>query len=245
MPRYQPLHSYSFPYALDRFADYQTILQFNSLLAQSGDPYLSTGQAGEAFGGGVVPDNQVLSKRLLIKETHCFQEMANVLRRLPEASLIGVVRNPVATIASWVNNPGEFRPEWSALEQWRDATLKNAEHPGNMFGFESWKKCLRELAELKKEFPDRVVVVKYEDLLKHRSRLFGKLYDFLGLADKNLGQERLQETSTYSSSHDHSVFRTQPRHGHGTLQPEIVQQIEREMGNVRNYTAAFGLSTMG
>ena len=235
LPRYQPLHSYSFrPFFSSEGSEFDAE-RFLSLLADSEDPYLNCGLSGHFF-GGISKAERGDKPRLLIKEVHFLKECLRLATVRKDLLLVFVIRDPVEVIESWWNTASEFQPHWSIYDEWRDAENMNSVGSGNNFGFSRWKVAAQAILEFAAAFPDRVTIVTYDQLLNHPYRSFGKLLAFLGVDDTSPSFERLDFVGEGIEHTPYSVFRAVDEPTHWRSLPQIiVHQIREEVENLEEY----------
>src|SRR5699024_9417707 len=175
--RFQPNFAYSFPLTLSANSNHESINQFNHSLWHSDDPFVCDRLSISGKQKSGFPKNN--PHHLVWKETH-FLYLARTLLQHSNAKVVGLVRSPLATIASWINIPREFDPSWSVNEQWRTATLKNQGRTSHYFGFDKWVEAAQLFESLQVEYPDRFYLVRYEDLLQHPMEAVDSLFNFVG-----------------------------------------------------------------
>jgi hypothetical protein len=144
---------------------------------------------------------------LFMKETRHLDVAAAFHLQVPESFTLGLIRCPLAVLASWRNAPKEFRPGWDFEAEWRTAPKKNSEQFGNVFGFEAWKRTTRLLLDLQRQSPGRVRIVEYRDLLKDPPQSFRSIFEWLGLDFEPQTEKFLCATSSRSIEGQDSVYR--------------------------------------
>lgn len=95
--------------------------------------------------------------------------------------VIGVVRNPMAVINSWLKAPTEFEPEWDPLAEWRYAPKKNQGRMEEFFGFEKWKEVATMFTALERDRPRDFILLRYENLVAGAEAEIERLFSSLGL----------------------------------------------------------------
>lgn len=99
------------------------------------------------------------TKTHLISKTPDTRGLAWAPVFFPNAKIIFLVRNPVATIESGRKSFG-----WTYSQ-----------------GIHTWKASARRIINMSKKFPDQTTLVKYEDLIEHKEDTVNKILDFLNL----------------------------------------------------------------
>src|SRR6185312_12877245 len=103
------------------------------------------------------------------------------LMSIPRFRGVGIVRNPLDVLASWVRAPREFRPEWRLADEWRRAPSKNQGRVEEFYGYEQWKAAARLFERLQAETPGRFRVVSYQSLVVDPLGETQRLFAFAGL----------------------------------------------------------------
>jgi len=103
------------------------------------------------------------------------------LDTIDDVKVIGIVRNPLAVINSWLSSPREFKEAWDPMEEWRFAAQKNAGKPEEYNGFEKWKEIAVMFLWLEEKFPENFYLIRYEDLVENAIDEVKKVFTFVGL----------------------------------------------------------------
>src|SRR5690606_6469057 len=162
--RYQPLFSYAFKGRVGAHSSRQEFLDLFADLATTEDDFvLQRGKA--ALAGYQMSFPKAEPTHLVYKEVRYHGVLERMLDEVSEARLVAIVRDPRDVIGSWLKAPREFQPGWNIANEWRDALSKNAGKEENWYGFSRWKELARLFDSLAGRHPDRVLVVRYEELL--------------------------------------------------------------------------------
>jgi hypothetical protein len=207
--RFQPLFSYRFKGELTSHSSHRDIEHFfRELYRVEDDEFiLQTTQRAR----GVHPahfEKNPDSGVLVMKEVRYHYLIETLLREVQDIKIVGIVRHPCGAINSWLKTPREFKPEWNAAMEWRDAQSKNQGRLEEYFGFEKWKELARLFLRFKQTFPDAFYLINYEELVENPMAETEKLFNFVGLP------MHCQVTAFIQSSHasevddPDSVFRT-------------------------------------
>ncbi len=167
----------------------------------------------------------------VFKEVMYLYMIPRFLRNLPEMKVIFLVRNPFGVLKSWYNAPKEFYPEWNIEEEWRFAQSKNWFLPERYYGFHRWQESIILASELEKEFPERVYVLRYEDLNANPVKYTKKLFEFSGLAWQLQTKDFILQSRHETEEDPYSVFRNPNDHKHllRELPDSIKKKISQEM----------------
>ncbi len=171
---------------------------------------------------------------LVFKHVRYHHLIAALLERDPQVRFITVVRDPRATINSFLNS-AEFDPAWSRADQWRSASKKNQDRSEEFYGYERWKEAARQFMTAEKKFPDRVRLVCYRELLGDTESAIRNLFEFSELEFGEATRNFLVDSQTRSSG-DYGVYRqkTDDLGWLGQLEENIVEAIESDLKSVKN-----------
>jgi hypothetical protein len=203
--RYQPLFSYAFKGRLGPNSSFSEIRDFFLQIADTDDKFVNRVEAKKK---GLVPDfDKSEGKAIIYKEVRYHHILKNLLATDPEVKVIGLIRNPISTIYSWLNAPKEFKSSWDPLEEWRYAPRKNQGRPEEFNGYEKWKEVAFLFLDLKKSYQERFFLVTYEALNENPKEVASKLFAFIGLPWAEQTGPFLKESTSRPSSEPYGVFR--------------------------------------
>lgn len=226
--RFQPLFSYAFKGRITRDSEPERIRQFFADILESDDDFLLQ---TEARNTGRLPYfvKDASPSVVAYKEVRYHDILPNLLRMCTPLRVVVIVRDPLATIASWLNAPREFRADlgWSRLDEWRYAIKKNLNRPEEYNGFERWKEATSMFLYLASAFSDRVKLVRYDQLLESPCEITKELLDFIGVPWCEQTRQFLKESSSIASKDSYSVFRCNHTDDSwkSSLETEIVEAI--------------------
>lgn len=206
--RYQPLFSYAFKGFLNKSSSKIEIDRFFKQIKNSEDAFINQ---QEGIKKGIIPRFKKAKKttHIVYKEVRYHHILTNLLKQDENIKVIGLVRNPFATISSWLHAPKEFKSElgWKVEEEWRFAFKKNLSKPEEFNGFEKWKQVTQLFIDLETNFPDRFYLLHYDDLLKNTGEEVENLFSFCGMQKGQETLDFLEESSNKNDSNAYSVFK--------------------------------------
>lgn len=202
--RFQPNFSYSFPYTLKPEDNEAEILLFYKQLSQTEDPFVCgikgiSGEKNIAFA-------KIDQAFLVWKEVH-YLNLIETLLKNSETRVIGLIRNPLAVISSWISIPKEFNPEWDIKEQWKDAPLKNEGKEYNYFGYNRWKKSCFDFLNYSKLYPQKFILCNYQNLLNDPIETVNGLFSFSGIRFTQETKKFLEFSMSSSEDNPYSVIK--------------------------------------
>tara|TARA_R110002049_G_scaffold270669_2_gene447683 strand:+ start:3524 stop:4330 length:807 start_codon:yes stop_codon:yes gene_type:complete len=204
--RYQPLFSYTHKGRLTENSTKEQISDFFDEILNSQDEYVMMKTESQKGNPTFLKDNN--PSYVMFKETRYLQVVENILLRCSDVKIIGLVRNPLATMASWVKAPREFYPDWDVLDEWRFAPSKNQGKVEEYFGFEKWKQVATEFLSFQKEYPEQFCLVRYEELRENPLDKTKEIFQFCGLDSNTQVEEFLVQSRSKYDANPYSVFRS-------------------------------------
>jgi hypothetical protein len=225
--RYQPLFSYAFKGALTPHSTKAEIVDFYERIAASDDAFLL--QKEQAEKGNYPVFEKTEPEFCVYKEVRYHHILENLMAQDDEVKVVGIVRNPLAVIHSWLNAPKEFRKElgWDPLQEWRFAPNKNAGKPEEFNGYEKWKEVADIFLRLKERYPDRFYMLHYERFVADPVAGTKDVFGFCGIPVHDQTLAFLQSSATTANEDAYSVFRKDhdPEKWKSSLDPVIRQAI--------------------
>jgi hypothetical protein len=205
--RYQPLFSYAFKDALSLASSNKDITTFFNDIYNSKDAFINQIEAKER---GIVPKFKKENiDTVIYKEVRYHNLLEHLLMTDNDLKVIGLVRNPLAVLASWYNAPREFRKDlgWDFMEEWNFAKKKNQGRAEEFYGYHKWKEVFILFQRLEKEYPQRFYMVNYDELLTNTEMQISELFEFL---DLELGKETfafIHNSKNLNQANPYSVFK--------------------------------------
>ena len=167
----------------------------------------------------------------VFKEVMYLYMIPRFLRNLSEMKVVMLLRNPYDVLRSWYNAPKEFYPEWHMEEEWLFAQSKNWFLPERYYGYHRWKECIILANELLKEFPDRVYVVRYEDLDAEPFHCVEKIFEFCDINWQDQTKEFIRLSRSKTEESPYSIYRNPRDRGYKfkNLPDEVVRKVKEDM----------------
>jgi len=205
--RYQPLFSYAFKNALNEKSSKQEIINFFNKIKNSNDDFINQ---TDGIKRGTIPDfkkNNIT--HICYKEVRYHNLLTNLIKTDDEMRVIGLVRNPLAVINSWLNAPKEFKKEleWKIEDEWRFAPRKNLNKKEEFHGFEKWIEVTHVFLNLQTKYPDRFYLLNYSDLLEKKQQITKGLFDFCELNMEPQTIDFLEISNKKENQDAYSVFK--------------------------------------
>jgi hypothetical protein len=210
----------------------EEIHNFFDRLQKSEDSFLNQEEAKKK---GIIPvfSKSQTYKAIVYKEVRYHHILRNMLEQTSQLKVIGLIRNPMATIHSWLNAPREFRKDkgWKIQDEWRFAPKKNQGRPEEFNGYEKWKEVAYLFEELKTEYENRFLLVTYNDLLYNTAAEVERVFYFSGLEVSKQTLEFLKESRNKEVKDAYGVYKSKRKDDawNGNLDRFIVQFIEQDL----------------
>lgn len=204
--RMQPLFSYSHKSALNKNStDLEIHKFFEEIYKTSDDFVLMRTEITKNYPNF---SKSKKSTHIIMKETRYLNIIENILRKCPDVKIIGLVRNPFSTIASWIKAPKEFSKDWDIEEEWYFAPKKNQNKDEEFFGFYQWKKTALNFLEYEKLFPNNFNLIDYKFLNNHTELAIEKLFKFSQLNFSKNTKKFIQASKSRFDYDSYSVYRS-------------------------------------
>ena len=231
--RFQPLFSYGHKGSLSEFSSEDDILVFFKNIFNSQDPFaLMTSESQQNY-----PTFKKSNKltHIVFKETQYLNLIKNILDKSKDVKIIGIVRNPLAVMASWVKAPKEFNPEWDFLREWRGAPGKNKNKPEMYYGFDQWRRAAKLFFQFEKLFPKQFLLINYKGLNCSTVDTVSKIFEFCNLKMCDQVHNFIRESKSRHDPDPYSVFRANANDDSWkkTLPDNVVNEILTEMKNTQ------------
>jgi hypothetical protein len=228
--RFQPLFSYALKGYLGESSSSAQVDELYEALLVNEDQFLCQSAARIS---GKLP---IFEKREIThigyKEVRYHHILPNLMRQAKDVKFILIQRNPFSVINSWLNAPREFRADlgWSRLEEWRYALKKNLNRPEEFNGYEKWKEASLLFHYLSKQYPDRVMILRYNELLNNPVPIVKLAFEFLNLDYTQQTQEFLCGSSK-ADVDAYSVVRSGQTDDKwkSQLELEIVDEVRKDL----------------
>lgn len=204
--RFQPLFSYALKGRLTPSSTAADIDAFFDDLARTDDDFILQAEGREA--GRLPRFTKADPTHLGYKEVRYHHILPNLLARDPGIRLVLIVRGPLATLASWLGAPREFRRDlgWKVGDEWLHAPSKNLDRPEEFNGYTRWKEANRLFEGLAARHAGRVRLIRYENLSAAPIGETEALFRFLDLPLEAPTRDFL--ASRRESDDPYSVFRS-------------------------------------
>lgn len=210
--KFQPLFSYKFKGFLNELSSKEQIDEFFLKIANTSDAFLDQkkDKSLNLVPGFKKNSNTISScKAIVYKEVRYHYILKNLLEKEDTIRVIGLVRNPLSVISSWLKAPSGFRVEegWKIEEEWRFAPKKNLGRLEEFFGFEKWKEVMYLFECLKRQYPDRFYILNYADLLRDKIKIVKSIFSFCQLNFPQQTYDYLSQPTIQKNKEAYSVFK--------------------------------------
>ena len=231
--KFQPLFAYEFK---NRVNEDSTALDFHDLINSMYEKDSEFLNQNDKQQSGDYPKfrKNNLASSLVFKENRYQYVIEPMMRHCPDMKLIGIIRNPKATINSWIKNPKEFPPKSDPLKEWRYGDCKNQGHE-DFFGYYKWKEVANLYLDLQEKWPDRVYVVSYEDLVKSPKKITKELFHFCSIEYTQQTEDFLNKSTSSHIESPYSVFKDKKvvSQWKNELDPYIIEEINNDLVGTR------------
>ncbi len=148
---------------------------------------------------------------LAYKEVRFLYTVRNLLNTCPEFMLIGIIRNPIDVLESWMNAPKEYQADWEIEKEWRSAPSKNQGLRENFYGYDKWKETVAIFDDLSTSYRERVYLVKYEELVSDTVNQVKQMFQFCDLKFGSQTENFIGESTQKTVEDAYAVYRNKNR----------------------------------
>ncbi|MEM1404158.1 MAG: sulfotransferase [Pseudomonadota bacterium] len=231
--RFQPFFSYEFKGRVD---EESTAEEYRSALAAmvASETAFLTQESKIASGAYPRFSKDASAYRLVLKENRYQYLVPSMVRKLPELSVLAMVRNPCAVLNSWRKNEKEFPPGSDLRKEWRHGMCKNA-GPEDCFGYYRWKEAANQYLDLQDKYPNRFFLLRYESAVKSPETVFPQVFDFFGLEYGSQSKAFIEQSTTEHSEDYYAVYKdaSVAEQWRSELPETIVKEIYEDLEGTR------------
>lgn len=205
--KFQPLFSYAFKDAINVRSGKAEILNYYERLYNTNDEFLD--QTKQIESGRYPKFNKKSNSpdTLVTKMVRYHYMIPKLLEEVENLKIIAIVRNPFAILSSWRNAPKEFPPELDFTQEWRYAQNRNIFKPEEYFGYEKWKEATKLFLWAKEIYPEKVMIIKYEDLVTNTEEITKEIYQFCNLEIDAQTLEFINASKSKKDEDPYSVYK--------------------------------------
>lgn len=232
--RFQPYFSYAFKNFVDHDSGRERYEQFFRGLIESNDEFLLRSDMRRDKSYPEFNKNAEPSM-LVMKEARYMYLFSKLFRLFPDFRKICIIRNPCAVVNSWLRSPKEFPATADVGKEWRFGACKNEGREEDFYGFYKWRETTHMYLDLKDKFPDRVLIVKYEQLVADTLAESERIFRFLGLEFSEQSKQFVDSSNLTHQEGPYAVFKDKSVKDkwRSELHPEIIDEITYELSGTR------------
>ena len=228
---YQPLFSFAFKDYLNEASSSEDIEAFFKNISSSDDDFINQ---KEDIKKGIVPDFSTDEDftHICYKEVRYHHILENLMAKHKSVKLILLIRNPLATLYSWKNAPKEFRADqgWDFEKEWQFAPSKNLDKKEEFNGYDKWKEATILYHNLKKQYPERVTIISYNELMSDTLSVVERLFNFVDLKVDELTTDFLKKSTSVTQADAYSVFKQRTKDENWKALPKhIIDYIFKDL----------------
>ncbi|MEQ6122352.1 sulfotransferase domain-containing protein [Reichenbachiella sp. MALMAid0571] len=227
--RFQPLFSYGHKGQIsERSGSADIDIFFKDILETKDQFVLGHGSPEKAK---VPKFTKELPSHIVYKEVRYHHIIRNLLNKNDEIKVVALIRDPIEVIHSWLKAPKEFRYDlgWNADDEWYYAKKKNQNKPEEFNGFAKWIEVASTFEQLRNEFPDRVFIINYKNLVDETVKTVKQAFDFCQLELVSSVREFIHESKSKESRDPYGVYKTKSTSSYQI--DRIGAQIMKELKN--------------
>ena len=224
--KFCPLFSYEFKNALNEKSSAEEWRNLFTQAYETKSDYLDQEYLREK---GLVPTFTLKNdepSNLVIKSTRFHNLIPCVLALHPDIQFVHIIRDPRATIYSWLSNHYEFPKGADVKKHWESGECRKGGY-GEFWGFTDWMNTSHQALELEAKYPERFKVIRYEDLFAQPQLVVSNLFNFLNLKFHQQTDDFILLSQSKHDANKRSVFKAPNKASNwqGKLDPDINKSI--------------------
>lgn len=145
---------------------------------------------------------------LCIKDVRYHQLIEKIISLGEHVKVIHIIRNPCATIASWMSSEKEYKiTEGTEYDEWKTGKTRKT-NESEFWGFNDWINLTCKYLDLERKYPKQVYVIRYEELVNKPNEEVKKLFRFCDLNYSQQTTSFLEKSHSKHEESDYSVFKS-------------------------------------
>lgn len=228
--RMQPFYSYAFRDKIHVRSTKEEIHYFFQNVYRSKDAYLAQ---EERKSKGVYPifgEKNGNPSVMVFKEVFFHYLVPVILENIEELKIIALVRHPIDVLTSYYNAPREFNPALDIQDEWYFAQSRNELLPERYFGYHKWKEYMKIISVVKERYPDRVKVIKYEELSENPEEMVEELFSYANIPFEMQTKKFIYDSQHQTVNDPYSVFRSRDEKREKKRLPRnILERIHKDL----------------
>ena len=164
---------------------------------------------------------------LVFKSVRKHYVLSNILEKIENVKVICIVRNPIDSLKSWISTK-MFSSNWIFENEWEYAQSMSQFLPSHYFGFHKWKEGAALFLYLSEKYPEKVMLVKYNELANNCIEKTSEIFRFCELEMKQQTIDFITESQNKDIKHENSVFKHR-KNNYVEVTPKITDKIKNDL----------------
>ena len=204
--RLSPLFSYAFKNAVNEDSTSQEWNNFLNKVCEARDDFMDQGYRRRDGDYPIFTNKSNTPSHLLIKDTRYHNLTEAFLENVLDSILLYIVRHPCGAINSWLNCSGEFPKQANPHDEWLTGNCRKTGKE-EFWGFKDWMTVTQQYLDMKERYPDRVLIIQYEDIVQKPIKKTENMFAFSGLKLHNQTIQFLDYSQDFHNEREYSVFK--------------------------------------
>lgn len=222
---YQPLFSYALKNCINKNSTKKEFNKFINNIKKTDDEYccMKSDYHTNNKKTDIVRFEKENIETVLMKHTSHHNLIENFIKLYPSIKIIGLIRDPCSVIYSQMNSKHE------KLKDWLDGKDKNKDEEEIFFGFNKWLEVKQIFYNIKERYPENIIIINYEDLVKNTINEIEKICKFCNLEFHKYMKNSIELMNSKNEEYDYSVFKKENtiEKWKGKLDDKIVKYINQ------------------
>ncbi|WP_415716606.1 sulfotransferase family protein [Maridesulfovibrio sp.] len=226
--KFQPFYSWGFRETLSQTPSLSEMHRFFLDIYNTEDWYLDQINLKREGLYPVFSNKNDRPETLAVKSVRRHYLLPQILKLHPDVKLACIIRNPIECLCSWSKSKTMFSKGWDILSEWEFAQSINEFSPDQYFGFNRWKEANMMFLHLHRQYPEKVHIINYKDLVSDCRKQTEILFQFAGIKFESQTDEFISASQQTNKSGEYSVYKSGAR---TTILPEQITNRIREQLN--------------
>jgi len=222
---YEPLFSYAFKNRINENSTKEEFDNFIDELIKTDDDFCCM-KSNFHSKSNIINYDKSKNKLeyLCLKHTNHHYNITTFIKHNKDVKIICLIRNPYSVIYSQMNAEKEL------LKDWLNGSDKNLGLREIFFGFNKWKELNAIFYNLKKEFPENIIIINYEELVNNTELTIKIIFDFCNIDFQPEVEEFIKLSKSMNSDYDYSIFKNEDTINKykDKLSNKIIEHIKNE-----------------
>lgn len=201
---FQPLFSHAFKNIINKNSTIKDFNNFVNGLINTNDEFCTMKSNFHINNNMVFSNEKQNINMILMKNVRYHNLIETFIQLYPNIKIIGLIRNPCATINSFINAKKEYN---NTDNEWLTGDNKNI-NDNHFFGYLKWKQVTDIFLHIKEQYPNNIIITKYENIVDDPFNELNKICEFIEIDLHKDMSKFIIDSHKYTKNSDYSVYKS-------------------------------------